>query len=82
VSSSLPSNRNLAADLHHRVRREPEVVGQVRRVALHKSEQGLEPAWLSLPVAPGDDGLMTHIVGDVIEIDVAAAYVSLLSVVL
>jgi Alternative oxidase len=77
VSRSLPSYRNLAADLDHCVSGKLEVVGQARGVALHKGKQRLKPAWLSLPVAPRDDGLMAHIIGDVIEIDVTAANVSL-----
>ena len=71
----MSSNRNLAANFDHCVGGKLEIVGQVRGVALHKSEQRLKPAWLSLPVAPRDDGLMTHIIGDIIEVDIAAANV-------
>lgn len=36
-------NRDLPADLDDRVRRQPEIVGQVRGVALHRGEHGLYP---------------------------------------
>src|SRR3981081_335523 len=71
------SDGHRPADLDDLFRWQSEVVGQVRGVTLHKREQRLDPARQGLGVAARHDSLVPDIVGDIGQVDRAAAFMGL-----
>ena len=60
-----------ATDFNNVVGRQPEVVGDVNGVALHRGEERLFPCRQSLPVPAADDRLVADVIGDVLIFELA-----------
>ena len=68
-SNELALDRDLAADLDHAFRRQPEEIADVSGIALHRRVHRLDPLRQRLPVFPVHHGLVPHVVSDVGEAD-------------
>src|SRR5215468_5098671 len=71
-------DRDLPADLDHLLGRQPEVIGDVRGIALHRGKYHFLPTRKAFSVGARYHGLVPDIVGHVIEIDGTAARFELL----
>jgi hypothetical protein len=62
-------NGNLPSDFDHRIRGQPEVFTQMRRIALHQHETRRHPFRQSFVIVAGENRFVTNIIGDIRKID-------------
>jgi hypothetical protein len=59
-------NRNLSSDLNDLIARQAEEIADMNRVALHHREKGFLPGWQPLAVLSAHHGLVTNIIGHIV----------------
>jgi len=76
-ASIIESNGNLPPNLDHGIRRQPEILTQMRGIALHHHETRRHPFRQSFAIVAGENRLVTNIIGDIRKIDATATRMGL-----